>query len=182
MAARTLPDAEYLHQCFSYDPATGELTWKRRPRSHFRTDGEHKRWNGRYANKPAGRVTPYGYMYVSIKKRPSAIHRIAWIMMTGEDPPNEIDHINRAPADNRLANLRLATPGENSSNKRMYKNNTSGFTGVVQKASPSHPRPYAARIRVSGELIWLGRFSTPEEAYAVYTKATRHYFKKFSPI
>ena len=42
MALRTLPDQAYLRQCFDYDPETGILTWKTRPRSHLPND---RIWN-----------------------------------------------------------------------------------------------------------------------------------------
>lgn len=33
-----LPDRAYLQECFTYDPLTGTLFWKDRPRSHFNSD------------------------------------------------------------------------------------------------------------------------------------------------
>jgi hypothetical protein len=37
-ASRDIP-VEFLRECFGYDPRTGVLTWRDRPRSHFKTNG-----------------------------------------------------------------------------------------------------------------------------------------------
>jgi hypothetical protein len=46
---------EYLNECFTWD-YEGNLTWKERPRSHFKTDGSYKGFLTNYANKQAGGV------------------------------------------------------------------------------------------------------------------------------
>lgn len=43
-------------------------------------------------------------------------HRLAWRLMTGEWPTNEVDHRNLDKSDNRWCNLRLATASENHQN------------------------------------------------------------------
>lgn len=49
------------------------------------------------------------------------VHRLVWITFMGKIPDNlQIDHINRIKNDNRLDNLRLVTPSENSQNKDGY--------------------------------------------------------------
>jgi len=178
MAWRTLPDAEYLHQCFSYDPDAGALTWRWRPRNHFPTDREYMRWNSTWRGKRAGSATSVDVVNVKIDSRLFAAHRIIWKMGTGEDPPDQIDHINRNPLDNRWVNLRLATHSQNVSNKSRYRNNTTGAKGV-RITKLSYPRPYQARIRVNGNLMHLGSFSTIEEARGAYAAAAKHYFGEF---
>ena len=42
---KPLPSAEELHRVLAYDPLTGILTWKERPRADFKTDRSHKVWN-----------------------------------------------------------------------------------------------------------------------------------------
>ena len=44
-----------------------------------------------------------------------------------------IDHINRIRDDNRIENLRWATPEENMSNKTIHKNNKLGHMNISYK-------------------------------------------------
>ena len=70
-----------------------------------------------------------GYLVVSIRngntKMMCRIHRIIWIAAHGIIPDGYvIDHINNNKKDNRLANLQMLTPGENSTkarNEGLYK-------------------------------------------------------------
>ena len=55
-----------------------------------------------------------------------AIHYIS-----NPENKSEVDHINRIRDDNRIENLRWVTKLENSSNKGMSKNNTSGHKNVM---------------------------------------------------
>lgn len=57
-------------------------------------------------------------------------HRVAWLYMTGEWPPGEIDHINGDKQDNRFSNLRICTHQQNNHNQAIRRNNTSGVKGV----------------------------------------------------
>jgi hypothetical protein len=53
------PTPEFIKECFNYNPETGELLWKERPRSHFRSDKDHAAWNRRYPGKLPGYIN-YG--------------------------------------------------------------------------------------------------------------------------
>lgn len=44
----------------------------------------------------------------------------------------EVDHINQDKLDNRKANLRICTHKQNTYNRKINKNNTSGYKGVAK--------------------------------------------------
>jgi hypothetical protein len=103
---KPLPPQEELQERFNYDPETGQLTWKKPP--GFRAKPGDR----------AGYLTTQGYLRVKWGQSHYRVHRLIWKLVYGEDPTEgiEIDHINRDRTDNRLANLRLATPSENANN------------------------------------------------------------------
>lgn len=69
------------------------------------------------------------YRATKIKGRQYAVHKLIWLWHHGEYP-EQIDHINRNGLDNRIENLRLATASQNMMNRKRFKNNSSGVTGV----------------------------------------------------
>lgn len=95
------------------------------------------------------------YRFISVVGCRYAEHHLAWLYTHGEFPKNEIDHINGNPLDNRICNLRDVTKEENAKNKRMYKNNTSGTSGVYwNKIS----KKWFATIPHQSKQIYLGTF------------------------
>jgi len=77
----------------------------------------------------------YGYSHVQLygdgKMKNMRVHRLVGIHYI-PNPENKryIDHINRDTSDNRLENLRWATPSENEKNKGMNKNNKTGHKNI----------------------------------------------------
>ncbi|MDV2987056.1 UNVERIFIED_CONTAM: HNH endonuclease [Methylobacteriaceae bacterium AG10] len=108
----------YLSECFIYDPGTGSLTWKARPRRHFNTDRGFVNTNARQAGRIAGSFGSNGYLAVRIDQRLIYAHRIAWVICNGRDIPSGmvIDHVDRDKSNNRIGNLRLADRTLNSQN------------------------------------------------------------------
>lgn len=106
-----------------------------------------------------------GYLLTGIptgkyKRRSIGIHRI----IMGDPTGMVIDHINRNPADNRRANLRICTYSENTFNSRRSDNPERGVTQRKGK--------WQVVIKVNGKAKWFGCYSTKDEAIAV---AQRHY-------
>lgn len=91
---------------------------------------------------------------------------------------NGYDHENRNELDNRKSNLRKATQKENSRNRSIAKNNTSGFIGVYfsQKAGK-----WWAMIEVDGNKLYLGLFVNKKDAIRARLQAEAKYFKEFAP-
>ena len=78
------------------------------------------------AGDTVGSINDRGYMTVKIINSTYMLHRVIWLWVYGEFPPNDIDHINGDRADNRLVNLRAVTRQENMKNRCLSKNNKSG--------------------------------------------------------
>lgn len=68
---------------------------------------------------------------VKFKTKAPYAHRIIWEILNGPVPPNSlIDHIDGNVLNNCPENLRLVRSDLNSKNKAIYRNNTTGVTGV----------------------------------------------------
>lgn len=79
-----------------------------------------------------------------------------------------IDHIDGNPLNNSKQNLRSCSHVQNCMNKKMLKNNTTGYKGVWFNKSSGK---YVAEIYVNKIRIFLGEYSTPEIAGDAYKKA-----------
>ena len=88
------------------------------------------------------------------------------------------DHIDRNTLNNRKNNLRPATSTENSQNRSKYKNNTSGFTGVIWDKKTNKWR---AQIQHYKRNISIGYFENKEDAIRARLNAEKKYFGEFSP-
>jgi len=66
---------------------------------------------------------------VKIKGKHYRLHQLVYLYYHGHIP-DQLDHINRNPFDNRIENLRPATSSENARNRKIFENNKSGVKGV----------------------------------------------------
>lgn len=82
--------------------------------------------------------------------------------------------------DNRKDNLRICTFADNTHNRRSLPKNTSGYRGVYKHINSPHR--WYARIKFNHKYIYLGGYSTKEEAADVYAKANKKYFGEFNGI
>lgn len=159
--------AQSLREVLHYDPETGTMTWLVKTRSPW------QRLNG-----PAGTPMSNGYRQVTINQKHYLTHRLAWLYMAGEWPPEQVDHINGKRDDNRWSNLRLATSTQNCGNKRRSSSNAVGLKGVCHSGRPR--RPYKARIMSKGKEISLGRFDCPAAAHMAYLVAADQIFGEYA--
>lgn len=168
-----LPSAEMVRATLRYEPDTGKLFWKHRPRDMFANLRAFVVWNKRYADQEAlAGIGARGYPKGDVFGRRYSAHRIIWLMQTGEWPNGQIDHINGVRSDNRWENLRVVSHAENGKNQRMSKRNKSGVVGVRWRPEL---RRWVATIMVSGSLKQIGTFSTIEEAAQARAKANALY-------
>lgn len=163
MKTRPLPSKETLDQVLKYDPDTGSFFWRVRPVTLFTTGDTTDRprsamhacnqWNSRWAGKPAATCKKDGYHYVHFNYRTELAHRLAYKIMTGQDPV-EIDHIDGNRSNNKWSNLRNVSRSDNFRNLALKKTNTSGCHGVS----------FRKRQQKWTAIINIGSFDSKEEA------------------
>ncbi len=143
-----------------YDPETGVMTWR------WRDEGPEW-WNARYAGKACGKNVKghirLAFRLANGKRHSTSVHRLAWYIVYGHPPKNEIDHLNRNRADNRINNLRCVTRSVNLRNASMKRNNTSGVTGVYLLKGKGK---WLAKGWANGKSAYLGLFDDIAEAEA----------------
>lgn len=153
---------ELLHTIFEYKD--GNLIWKVNPKTGNKRIGHI-----------AGTVNGNGYKQVIVLGKIKLYHRVVFLYHYGY-LPQYIDHINRNRLDNRIENLREATARENQANRKIGKNNTSGYTGVSwDKVN----KKWEATTRNDNKKINLGRYDTPVLARAAYVNWHEQNFKGF---
>ena len=146
--------AERLRELFNYDPATGVFTRKVSA-------------GGVRAGTIAGCKNADGYLVIRVDGALYYAHRLAWVYVHGTAPVH-IDHVDTDKSNNRISNLREATPLQNNWNVGRNRRNTSGYKGVSFHRQSGK---WVARIKLSGKYASLGLFSTPQEAHAAYIDA-----------
>ena len=162
---KPLPTQERLQELFEYSVVTGHLTWKAGP------------YRGRVAGRErtyAGQTRRFAFVDKSLYSYP----RLVWMWVTDADPEVlDVDHIDCDPLHNAWHNLRLATRAQNLANLRKPSNNTSGFKGACWDKNRGL---WLASIRHEGKHIYLGRYTTPEEAHAAYVEAAHRLKGEFA--
>lgn len=125
----------------------------------------------------AWRINDSGYaaahMPTSNGWRSVRMHRY----LLGLNTPQEIDHINGNPLDNRRSNLRFCSHGENSRNVRVHRDTASQMKGAHKSGNQ-----WESRIMVAGKRVYLGRFRTAEEAHRAYVNAASEYHGEFCHV
>lgn len=148
--------ADRARELFLYDPSTGQLSYRIKPRRGIKT-GTIAGWSDRL-----------GYRRVIVDGRNYMVHRVAWLYTYGTWPAGEVDHINGNPSDNRIGNLRDVDRAKNQQNiVAARKTNQSGLRGVFRHSNST----WIVRIRANGASYYLGTFDDPEEAHIAYMQA-----------
>lgn len=153
-----------IEDLLSYDPETGQFTWKV-------DQGKAK------TGSLAGALNPRGYVSIGWGKKHYSAHRLAWYFVYGRWPRQHIDHINGNPRDNRISNLREATPAQNSANRIRNRNKSESAWKGVHKSSKNRWR---AQIQVRGSVHYLGSFDSELAAAAAYEAAALIHHGEFA--
>jgi hypothetical protein len=120
------------------------------------------------------RVHRSGHVLYAARSKPGGGVLLMHQALTGWE---RTDHINGDGLDNRRANLRPATHAENMRNRRIQRNNTSGFKGVYRTRNGR----WRARITVVGQgKRDLGTHATAEAAARAYDAAAVELFGEFA--
>jgi hypothetical protein len=162
-----------LHERFICDPEKGVLIWREFTEATAPNKANRAKLNKNLAHHHAGYVTKDGYKCVSIFNKKPYVHRIIWAMANGSWPDGEIDHLNHDKIDNRIANLRVASRLENSKNKSINKNSTSGITGVSYMKAVNKWRAQISNLE--GKRVNLGNYATKEQAAEAVKEARQKY-------
>lgn len=152
-----LPSQSYLREALRYDPDTGDLYWQKSIAARAQA-----------GQKAFSRVQSSGHKKGRIAGVSYFAHRVVWKMLHGTEP-DQIDHIDGDPGNNRASNLRAADSATNARNRKLTRSST-GIIGVSR-----FRKGYRADITVNREQIFLGAFPTLEEAARVRAAASAKY-------
>lgn len=159
MAASHPITAAMVREFLNYCPDTGVFTWR------IHRCGRAK------AGATAGSVKAGGYRQIKVCGKRLMEHRLAFLLMTGEWPMHDVDHINGNPADNRWLNLRdLPTAMNMQNQRRAFRTKNGRLLGAYW-----HKRvgKWQAAIMTDGKLQHLGYFSDEASAHHAYVEAKR---------
>lgn len=104
-------------------------------------------------------------------------HRVVWAMFYGEEPPENIDHIDGDLLNNRPRNLRATTHSQNMCNARVHRHSASGIKGVHKRKDNGMWRAYISK---GGKRLNIGQFASMEEASNVLAIARKEMHGNFA--
>lgn len=121
-----------------------------------------------YCDKDGYLVSSYYYNGI---RRFVRFHRI----VMHAQPQQFVDHINHNRADNRKKNLRICEWCENNRNRGVYSTNKSGTAGVYFDKERCK---WAASISYNGKRVFIGRYSSKEDAVSARLAKESELFKE----
>jgi hypothetical protein len=130
-------DQNVLKELILYDENSGVAIWKFRSIDWFSRRKDWIMWNNRFSGKPIGTIKTDSikkggkrYIVVKFDNKKFYLHRWIFIYVNGYEP-DKIDHIDGDGLNNKWINLRDVDNRENSRNRKIGRNNSSGQIGVT---------------------------------------------------
>lgn len=164
-----IPDYARMAAVFQYCPETGEV-WSKVQRGPFPPG---RKVGGVFQPRKG---TPY--LRMRFDGHNFLLHRVAWLLMTGEWPRGEVDHADGNGLNNVWANLRLASRSEQCRNVKAASTNATGVVGVSFHRATEK---YMARGRSGGKEVYLGLFPTIAEAARASKEFRDREYGAFAP-
>ncbi len=155
--------ADDVRRVLDYDPETGDFRW-----AVDRFKGPHHKALCARKGDLAGSFNAKGYRQISVCGRNYGAQRLAWLVMTGEMPTGQVDHIDRDPSNNRWSNLRDIPAEMNMRNRNVRSDNKLGVPGVYRARTG-----FAVHIGVGNKQRQIGTFATLDEAITA-RRAAQH--------
>lgn len=149
---------ELVKTHLDYSPENGQFRWKILPR------------NSLDPNK-VGYLDKDGYRIIGLFRKRYKAHHLAFLIMTGRLPIDQIDHKDGQPDNNSWINLRESNSSQNQQNKRKSLFKTSPYFGVYFNRCYRGPNKFHAYINENGVQRLIGRYQTELEAHKAYCKA-----------
>ncbi|MES2408775.1 MAG: HNH endonuclease [Patescibacteria group bacterium] len=140
------------------------------------SDSDYRKVSQHIWHLSNGYATYQKYDRITKKTQTWYLH---WDIIGKPNKGYNVDHINGDRLDNRRSNLRICTAAENMRNRKLNKDNTSGFKGVVFYKVLNK---WGSGIKFNGKFHYLGLFITKEEAAEVYNKKAKELHKQFAKL
>jgi|TARA_R100000501_G_C2587213_1_gene88399 hypothetical protein len=155
--------ADRLRAVLRYEKESGQFYWIAPPWNHTNLIGQRAGCNAT------------GYILIRIDGRKYKAHRLAWLYVKGVWPKSRLDHRDGQTTNNRIDNLREATPAQNCANSRRRSGK------VIAKGVRRLPSgKFQARIRHENKLQTIGTFQTEDQAAQAYFARARAFYGEFA--
>ena len=163
MAKRnSIPSQKILQSLFTYKD--GYLYWKE----------SRARWVQK--GSIAGCLRRDNYWQIYINNKPYFAHRLIYMFFYGY-VPKQIDHIDNCQSNNKIENLRPASQSQNCLNRKISKQNKTGFKNV---SIHSKTKKFRVSIKIQNKQISFGLFDDLELADLVAQEARAKYCKEYA--
>ena len=163
MAKRnSIPSQKILQSLFTYKD--GHLYWKESRARCVKKGGI------------AGCLRKDNYWQIYINNKAYFAHRLIYMFFYGT-VPDQVDHIDNCQSNNRIENLRPASQSQNSLNRKISKQNKTGFKNV---SIHSQTQKFHVTITLQNKLISFGLYNDLELADLVAQEARAKYCKEYA--